>query len=73
MGQQNMNTHRIHRVGKLTGFSRDVIRVWERRFQIIKRTRGANRDRNYSDEDVTLLRFLKEQLDSGGSIGGLSK
>jgi DNA-binding transcriptional MerR regulator len=69
----NMNTHRIHRVAKLTGLSRDVIRVWERRFEILKPTRGANRYRNYSDEDVALLRFLKEQLDSGGSIGELSK
>ncbi len=68
-----MNTHRIHRVAKLTGLSRDVIRVWERRFEILKPTRGANRYRNYSDEDVALLRFLKEQLDSGGSIGELSK
>jgi len=68
-----MNTHRIRRVAKLTGLSRDVIRVWERRFEILKPTRGANRYRNYSDEDVALLRFLKEQLDSGGSIGELSK
>ncbi len=68
-----MNTHRIHRVAKLTGLSRDVIRVWERRFEILKPTRGANRYRNYSDEDVALLRFLKEQLDAGGSIGELSK
>jgi len=68
-----MNTHRIHRVAKLTGLSRDVIRVWERRFEILKPTRGANRYRSYSDEDVALLRFLKEQLDAGGSIGELSK
>ena len=68
-----MNTHRIHRVAKLTGLSKDVIRVWERRFEILKPTRGANRYRNYSDEDVTLLRFLKEQLDAGSSIGELAK
>jgi len=68
-----MNTHRIHRVAKLTGLSKDVIRVWERRFGLLKPTRGANRYRNYSDEDVALLRFLKEQLDAGGSIGELSK
>jgi MerR family transcriptional regulator, light-induced transcriptional regulator len=68
-----MNTHRIHRVAKITGLSRDVIRVWERRFGLLKPTRGANRYRNYSDEDVALLRFLKEQLDAGGSIGELSK
>ena len=30
-------------------------------------------DRNYSDEDVALLRYLKEQLDAGGSIGELSR
>ena len=68
-----MNTHRIHRVAKLTGLSKDVIRVWERRFDLLKPTRGANRYRNYSDEDVALLRYLKEQLDAGGSIGELSK
>jgi DNA-binding transcriptional MerR regulator/methylmalonyl-CoA mutase cobalamin-binding subunit len=68
-----MNTHRIHRVAKLTGLSKDVIRVWERRFALLKPIRGANRYRNYSDEDVALLRFLKEQLDAGGSIGELSK
>ena len=68
-----MNAYRIHRVAKLTGLSRDVIRVWERRFKILNPTRGANRYRNYSDEDVALLRFLKEQLDSGASIGELSK
>lgn len=68
-----MNSHRIHRVAKLTGLSKDVIRVWERRFDLLKPTRGANRYRNYSDEDVALLRYLKEQLDAGGSIGELSK
>jgi DNA-binding transcriptional MerR regulator len=68
-----MNTHRIHRVAKLTNLSKDVIRVWERRFALLKPIRGANRYRNYSDEDVALLRFLKEQLDAGGSIGELAK
>ncbi len=68
-----MNTHRIHRVAKLTGLSRDVIRVWERRFDLVKPTRGANRYRNYSDEDVALLRYLKHQLDAGDSIGDLAK
>ncbi|MDH4081777.1 MAG: MerR family transcriptional regulator [Nitrospira sp.] len=68
-----MNTHRIHRVAKLTGLSKDVIRVWERRFSLLKPTRGTNRYRNYSDEDVMMLRYLKEQLDAGASIGELAK
>ena len=68
-----MNLHRIHRVAKLTGLSKDVIRVWERRFGILKPTRGTNRYRNYSDDDVALLRYLKEQLDAGASIGDLAQ
>jgi methanogenic corrinoid protein MtbC1 len=54
-----MNTHRIHRVANLTGLSKDVIRIWERRFGLLKPARGANRYRNYSD--------------AGGSIGELAK
>jgi DNA-binding transcriptional MerR regulator/methylmalonyl-CoA mutase cobalamin-binding subunit len=68
-----MNSHRIHRVAKLTGLSKDVIRVWERRFDLLKPIRGANRYRQYSDEDVALLRYLKEQVDGGGSIGELAR
>lgn len=67
-----MNAHRIHRVAKLTGLSRDVIRVWERRYGLIKPLRSANRYREYTDEDVALLRFLREELDRGQTIGALA-
>lgn len=67
-----MNTHRIHRVAKLTGLSRDVIRVWERRYGLVKPIRSANRYREYTDEDVALLRFCKEELDRGQTIGALA-
>lgn len=67
-----MNTHRIHRVSKLTGLSKDVVRVWERRYGLVKPLRSANRYREYTDEDVALLRFLKEELDRGQSIGALA-
>ncbi len=67
-----MNTHRIHRVAKLTGLSKDVIRVWERRYGLVKPLRSANRYREYTDEDVALLRFLKEELDRGQTIGTLA-
>ena len=67
-----MNTHRIHRVAKLTGLSKDVVRVWERRYGLVKPLRSANRYREYTDEDVALLRFLKEELDRGQTIGALA-
>jgi methanogenic corrinoid protein MtbC1 len=67
-----MNNHRIHRVAKLTGLSKDVLRVWERRYGLIKPVRSANRYREYTDEDVALLRFLKEELERGQTIGALA-
>lgn len=67
-----MNTHRIHRVAKLTGLSRDVIRVWERRYGLVKPSRSSNRYREYNDEEVALLRFVKAQMEQGATIGSLA-
>lgn len=67
-----MNTHRIHRVAKLVGLSKDVIRVWERRYGLVKPSRSNNRYREYTDEDIALLRFLKEEVARGQTIGGLA-
>ncbi|TKB62037.1 MAG: MerR family transcriptional regulator [Nitrospira sp.] len=67
-----MNKHRIHRVAKLTGLSKDVIRVWERRYGLVQPSRSSNRYREYSDEDVALLRFVKAQMEQGSTIGGLA-
>ena len=67
-----MNIHRIHRVAKLTGLSKDVIRVWERRYGLVKPSRSSNRYREYSDEEVALLRFVKAQMEQGATIGALA-
>jgi MerR family transcriptional regulator, light-induced transcriptional regulator len=67
-----MNDHRIHRVAKLTGLSKDVIRVWERRYGLVKPSRSSNRYREYSDEEVALLRFVKAQMEQGATIGSLA-
>ena len=67
-----MNNHRIHRVAKLTGLSKDVIRVWERRYGLVKPSRSSNRYREYSDEEVALLRFVKAQMEQGATIGSLA-
>ncbi|MEQ1792720.1 MAG: cobalamin B12-binding domain-containing protein [Nitrospira sp.] len=67
-----MNAHRIHRVAKLTGLSKDVIRVWERRYGLVQPSRSSNRYREYSDEEVALLRFVKAQMEQGATIGALA-
>ena len=67
-----MNIHIIHIVAKLTGLSKDVIRVWERRYGLVKPSRSSNRYREYSDEEVALLRFVKAQMEQGATIGSLA-
>lgn len=56
----------------MTGLSKDVIRVWERRYGLVKPSRSSNRYREYSDEEVALLRFVKAQMEQGATIGGLA-
>jgi DNA-binding transcriptional MerR regulator/methylmalonyl-CoA mutase cobalamin-binding subunit len=67
-----MDTYRIQHVAKLTGLSKDVIRIWERRFGFISPLRGTNRYRLYTDEDIALLRYLKKETEKGISIGDLA-
>src|SRR5918998_6241180 len=67
-----MDAHRIHRVAKLTGLSKHVVRVWERRYGLVKPVRSANRYRLYTDDDVALLRFLKDEVAHGQAIGALA-
>jgi len=71
-GQNVMNTHRIQMVAKITGLSKDVIRIWERRYGLVKPSRSANRYREYSDEELALLRFVKAQMEQGATIGSLA-
>ncbi|QPJ62429.1 MAG: cobalamin B12-binding domain-containing protein [Candidatus Nitronauta litoralis] len=67
-----MDTYKIDHVARMTGLSKHVIRSWERRFDLIKPVRGGNRYRMYSQEDVELLIYLKDQLEEGFAIGELA-
>ncbi len=46
--------------------------MWERRYGLVTPSRSSNRYREYSDEDVALLRFVKAQMEQGATIGGLA-
>ncbi|MGB0910822.1 MAG: MerR family transcriptional regulator [Nitrospirales bacterium] len=68
-----MAVYRIHRFSKLTGLSPHVIRAWEKRYDLVSPTRGENRYRQYTDEDVKFFRYLKAEVDGGQSIGALAE
>jgi len=65
----------ISAVERDTGFSKDVLRMWERRYGFPKPGRDDNGERQYTPADVGKLRAMKRLMDVGlrpGKIIGLS-
>ncbi len=65
--------YRIGAVTRLTGLSADVIRVWERRYGVIRPVRSEGGSRLYSEADISRLRQLRQAIDKGHSIGQAAK
>ena len=61
--------YRIGAVARLSGLTTHAIRVWERRYGILKPDRSQGGARLYSDVEVERLRSLKRAVDRGHSIG----
>jgi MerR family transcriptional regulator, light-induced transcriptional regulator len=56
-------------VTRLTGLSPDLLRAWERRYQVVKPTRSPNGRRVYSDADIERLRLVLRATLAGRTIG----
>ena len=67
-----MKTFRINQVAKITGLSKEVLRVWEKRYRLLSPERGPNRYRLYSERDVELLKYLTREIEQGQAIGELA-
>jgi DNA-binding transcriptional MerR regulator len=67
-----MKTFRINQVAKITGLSKEVLRVWEKRYRLMSPERGPNRYRLYTEQDIDLLKFLVNEIKQGQSIGELA-
>jgi DNA-binding transcriptional MerR regulator/methylmalonyl-CoA mutase cobalamin-binding subunit len=65
----------ISAVERDTGLSKDVLRMWERRYGFPKPARDENGERQYGAADMAKLRAIKRLMDVGvrpGKIIGLS-
>lgn len=60
--------HTIHVVAELTGVPAVTLRMWERRYAVVRPARSSGNYRLYSDRDVALLRWLKLEVDGGTPI-----
>ncbi len=55
----------IAAVERETGLSKDLLRVWERRYGFPQPGRDANGERIYSEDDITRLRVVRRLVDQG--------
>src|SRR5512136_1109160 len=53
---------------KETGLKADVLRAWERRYDLPHPQRTAGRQRLYSDYDIATIKWLKNKQSEGLSI-----
>jgi len=58
-------SHTIQTVSQMTGVPAVTLRMWERRYDIVRPARSGGNYRLYSDRDVALLRWLKHEVDGG--------
>jgi DNA-binding transcriptional MerR regulator len=66
-------TYEIHEVAELTGLATPRLRAWERRYEVVRPRRLANRYRVYTSEQVALLRAFARLVGAGERIGELVK
>jgi hypothetical protein len=64
-------TYEIHEVANLTGLTPDRLRVWERRYEVVRPARQANGYRAYTADQVALLRAFARLVGRGARIGEL--
>ena len=64
--------HPISVVAERTGLSRDVLRVWERRYAAVEPMRTPGGHRLYSNESIDRFRLLTAATKHGRSISGVA-
>ena len=65
--------HPIRVVTTRTGLSPDLLRAWERRYQVVTPIRSAGGQRLYSDADIDRLRLLHQATQAGRSISHVAQ
>jgi len=71
-----MPAHARYKMGtvtRLTGLSAGLLRIWERRYDLVKPHRTEGGHRMYTQEDLRLLLHVKSLIDEGSSIGEVAQ
>ncbi len=65
-------TYPIGVVSRLTGILPTTLRIWERRYELVRPGRTQGRGRLYSEDDVRRLTLIKALVDAGHQISLLA-
>lgn len=63
----------VRTVARLTGLTPDLIRAWEKRYDVVRPLRGPRGARLYSAADVERLRLLADAVEGGRAIGDVAR
>lgn len=66
-------TYPLRTAARLTGLSPDLLRAWERRYEVVVPLRTAGGTRRYSAANLERLRLVKAAVDAGHRIGRIAK
>ncbi|RLU01627.1 MerR family transcriptional regulator [Ketobacter sp.] len=64
--------HTIQSVAEKTGLTPDVIRIWERRYNVVAPERTPSNQRLYSDDDIERLSLLRRVTEQGRRISAVA-
>ena len=63
---------KMRTIARLTEFSPEVLRAWERRHGLLQPLRGTGGHRLYTEDDLAVLRRVKNLMSEGRSIGEIA-
>lgn len=72
-GETEAKRHPIQVVSLRTGLSKDVLRAWERRYDVVHPARTDTGRRLYSDRDIDHLRLLRKASAAGRSLKQMAR
>lgn len=72
MEKSEQEVFEISAVARLTGISSHVLRVWERRYNVVDPRRSDTKRRQYTHSDIHRLSLLKTLVDNGHAIGTIA-
>src|ERR687885_222436 len=67
-----VHRHPMRVVTRRTGLSADLLRAWEKRYDVVKPARSPSGRRLYSDADIERLGLLYRATLAGRSIGHIA-